>query len=203
MDFYKSAASGKRPIFLAAAAIALGTGYYYYGNRMKSVPFVTKAVVILHPQGGSGVTGSIAFEQDTDGGPVTVIGDINGLPPNAKRGFHVHEWGDLTDGCTTAGSHFNPFGKTHGGPTDSVRHVGDLGNINTDAKGEAKFTFKDPVISLNGVASIIGRAVVVHAGTDDLGRGRNEESLKTGNAGGRVACGVIGKYFNRSIPARI
>ncbi|KAJ3566035.1 hypothetical protein NP233_g7255 [Leucocoprinus birnbaumii] len=152
----------------------------------------TKAVVILIPQSDPKVTGTITFEQPNHPGPVTVSGDIKGLPANAERGFHVHQWGDLTDGCTSAGSHFNPFGKTHGGPSSSVRHVGDLGNIKSDSKGEAKFKFRDNVIALNGPASIIGRAIVVHAGTDDLGQGGNEESLKTGNAGARVACGVIG-----------
>lgn len=195
MDLLKTAASGRRPFFLAASAVALGAGYFYYSSRMKSeftTPTATKAVVVLIPQSEPKVTGTIAFEQPTHPGPVTVIGDIKGLPPNAKRGFHVHQWGDLTDGCTTAGPHFNPFGKTHAGPSDSVRHVGDLGNIESDSKGEAKFKFQDNVISLNGPASIIGRAVVVHGGTDDLGRGGNDESLKTGNAGARVACGVIG-----------
>jgi len=68
----------------------------------------------------------------------------------------ISQWGDLTDGCTTAGPHFNPFGQTHGGPNDYVRHVGDLGNIPTDSRGEAQFTIQDTVISLNGPASIIG-----------------------------------------------
>lgn len=66
------------------------------------------------------------------------------------------QWGDLTDGCTSAGAHFDPYGKTHGGPSDAVRHVGDLGNIQSDDKGEAKFSFTDKVISLNGINNIIG-----------------------------------------------
>lgn len=134
----------------------------------------TQAVVILTPQSEPKVTGIIRFEQPTYPGPVTITGDIQGLSINAKRGFHVQwayrhlkriavnddlsvsQWGDLTDGCTTAGPHFNPFGKTHGGPNDNIRHVGDLGNIQTDSKGRAQFTMQDSVISLNGPASIIG-----------------------------------------------
>lgn len=90
------------------------------------------------------------------------------------------------------GPHFNPHNKTHGGPTAEVRHVGDLGNINTNDSGVAKGTIEDKYIKLIGPESVIGRMVVVHAGEDDLGKGGNEESLKTGNAGGRAACGVIG-----------
>ncbi|TFY68747.1 hypothetical protein EVJ58_g837 [Rhodofomes roseus] len=71
-------------------------------------------------------------------------------------------------------------------------HIGDLGNIQSDAQGEAKFTIEDSLVSLNGPLSVVGRAIVLHAGTDDLGKGNNEESLKTGNAGGRAACGIIG-----------
>ena len=86
----------------------------------------------------------------------------------------------------------NPHSKTHGGPHDENRHVGDLGNIETDAQGNSKGSVDDKFIKLIGPESVIGRTVVVHAGTDDLGKGGNEESLKTGNAGPRPACGVIG-----------
>jgi len=92
----------------------------------------------------------------------------------------------------SAGPHFNPYNMTHGAPTDTTRHVGDLGNIQSDASGNAVFTFTDSVISLNGPSSIIGRAVVVHAGTDDLGKGGTPDSLTTGNAGARAGCGIIG-----------
>lgn len=124
--------------------------------------------------------------------------------------------GDLSAGCVSASSHFNPFGKTHGAPTDTERHVGDLGNIQSNSTGYAVFSFEDKLLSLNGPLSIIGRSVVVHAvsvflsfcaavrrsdgrlrsvkGTDDLGKGGDDESLKTGNAGGRAACGVIGMF---------
>jgi superoxide dismutase, Cu-Zn family len=97
--------------------------------------------------------------------------------------------------CLTGlGPHFNPHNANHGGPTSSVRHVGDLGNISTDSSGTAKGTVEDKQVKLIGPESIIGRMIVVHAGEDDLGQGGNEESLKTGNAGGRAACGVIGVH---------
>jgi Cu-Zn family superoxide dismutase len=86
----------------------------------------------------------------------------------------------------------NPHNKTHGAPSDSERHVGDLGNFKTDAQGNAEGSVSDKFIKLIGPESVLGRTVVVHAGTDDLGKGENEESKKTGNAGARPACGVIG-----------
>lgn len=83
--------------------------------------------------------------------------------------------------------------QSHGAPDDSVRHAGDFGNIRANEYGEAHFEFVDRVISLHGgPRCVIGRAVVVHSGEDDLGRGGHELSLKTGNAGGRAGCGVIG-----------
>ncbi|KAF9468509.1 copper zinc superoxide dismutase [Collybia nuda] len=140
----------------------------------------------------SSVNGTVIFEQTALGLPVTVKGDLKGLDPDSLRGFHVHQLGDLTNGCLSVGSHYNPFGRTHGAPSDINRHVGDLGNIKANKDGHATFVFQDSQISLNGPLSILGRAIVVHTGTDDLGKGGNDESLKTGNAGGRAACGVIG-----------
>ena len=118
---------------------------------------------------------------------------INGLNQNSLHGFHVHEAGDLTDKCTSMCSHFNPYSKTHGCPGMKERHVGDLGNIKTNSKGEAKYHYFDDVIKLRGIKSnIIGRGLIIHADQDDCGKGDNAESLKTGNAGKRIACAVIG-----------
>ncbi|QPG96284.1 Superoxide dismutase [Cu-Zn] [Epichloe festucae Fl1] len=144
-------------------------------------------------RGDSKVSGTVVFEQEgPESSPTTITWDITGNDANAKRGFHIHTFGDNTNGCTSAGPHFNPHGKTHGAPSDEARHVGDLGNIETDGQGNAKGSVKDEQVKLIGPHSVIGRTVVVHAGTDDLGKGNNEESLKTGNAGPRPACGVIG-----------
>ncbi|XP_023246358.1 superoxide dismutase [Cu-Zn] isoform X1 [Copidosoma floridanum] len=123
--------------------------------------------------------------------PVKVTGEVSGLK-QGLHGFHVHEFGDNTNGCTSAGPHFNPLGKDHGGPTDEVRHVGDLGNVEAGSDGLAKVNIADKQIQLQGAHSIIGRTLVVHADPDDLGKGGHELSKTTGNAGGRLACGVIG-----------
>ena len=80
----------------------------------------------------------------------------------------------------------------HGAPEDENRHAGDLGNVTVGDDGKVNFTIVDSQIPLSGPDSIIGRAVVVHADPDDLGKGGHELSLTTGNAGGRIACGIIG-----------
>ncbi|UQC83641.1 superoxide dismutase [Colletotrichum lupini] len=152
---------------------------------------MVKAVAVV--RGDSKVTGSVVFEQESESAPTTITWDITGNDANAKRGMHIHTFGDNTNGCTSAGPHFNPHNKTHGAPEDANRHVGDLGNIETDGQGNSKGTVTDKHVKLIGPESVIGRTVVVHGGTDDLGKGDNEESLKTGNAGPRPACaGVAG-----------
>ena len=143
-------------------------------------------------RGDSNVSGVVRFEQTSESEPTKVTYEISGNDPNAQRGFHVHAFGDNTNGCTSAGPHFNPFSKTHGGPDDQERHVGDLGNVATDSQGVAKGTKQDLLIKLIGENSILGRTVVVHAGTDDYGKGGFEDSKTTGHAGARPACGVIG-----------
>ncbi|KAJ8314933.1 hypothetical protein KUTeg_007083 [Tegillarca granosa] len=148
-----------------------------------------KSVCVL--RGEPGVTGTVNFQQEKNGDPVKVTGEISGLAPG-QHGFHIHEFGDNTNGCTSAGPHYNPHGKEHGGPEDENRHVGDLGNVTANADGVAKIEIKDSQLSLTGPLSIIGRTVVVHADVDDLGKGGHEDSKTTGHAGGRLACGVIG-----------
>lgn len=150
---------------------------------------VVKAVCVL--QGTEGVSGTVHFEQGAAGAAVTVSGDIKGLAAG-KHGFHVHEFGDNTNGCTSAGSHFNPHGKHHGGPDAADRHVGDLGNVTAGDDGVAKVEITDKQLSLTGEHSIVGRTIVVHKDEDDLGKGGHDDSLTTGHAGARLACGVIG-----------
>ena len=153
----------------------------------------------------SSIQGTIRFIEN---GKNTLIDiDIIGLPPG-YHGFHIHEAGDLTDQCSSACKHFNPHNQVHGGPDSRIRHVGDLGNIYANSKGICKTTMQDNRIKLKGINNIIGRSVVIHEDEDDLGKGglsddgeiinlkQREESLKTGNAGKRIACGVIGYSKN-------
>ncbi|KAI0270052.1 superoxide dismutase [Gloeopeniophorella convolvens] len=191
MDSHSSSSSlSVRTLVFGGVAFLALLVWLWPSSRSADGPIVYKAVAVL--SGDSSVTGTVIFEQGSKDGSVTVRGDLKSLDPSASRGFHIHQLGDASNGCTSAGSHFNPYNQKHGAPTDSERHVGDLGNIQSDEDGIAKFTLTDSKISLNGPLSIVGRSVVLHAGTDDLGRGNNEESLKTGNAGARAACGVIG-----------
>ncbi|KAG9449528.1 hypothetical protein H6P81_009493 [Aristolochia fimbriata] len=147
-----------------------------------------KAVAVL--KGNTEVEGVVTLTQE-DTGPTTVQVRITGLTPG-PHGFHLHEFGDTTNGCISTGAHFNPNNMTHGAPEDEVRHAGDLGNIVANANGVAEATIVDKQIPLTGPNSVVGRAFVVHELVDDLGKGGHELSLTTGNAGGRLACGVVG-----------
>uniref|UniRef100_A0A914I1R0 superoxide dismutase n=1 Tax=Globodera rostochiensis TaxID=31243 RepID=A0A914I1R0_GLORO len=152
-----------------------------------------KAFCFLVGDTDSSVKGTITFTQDNVNTPVAIMGQICGLPPGA-HGFHVHEFCARSNGCSSAGPHFNPTNNDHGGPNDSTRHVGDLGNVHAGADGVAKIDFTDKLISLSGPYNIVERALVVHKLEDDLGRGVGEkqlESKKTGNAGPCLACGMI------------
>jgi len=145
---------------------------------------VQKAVCVVYPTQGNTVTGTITFTKADDG--VKVVADLQGLS-KGKHGIHIHECGDCTsaDG-NSAGGHFNPTSKSHGAPMDEMRHEGDMGNIEADAAGKAHLEYIDKAISLEGPTSIIGRSVIVHKNEDDF------KTQPTGNAGARVACGVIG-----------
>ncbi|GAB4842941.1 hypothetical protein Ancab_012919 [Ancistrocladus abbreviatus] len=147
-----------------------------------------KAVAVL--KGDSAVEGVVILSQEGDG-PTTVNVRVTGLTPG-PHGFHLHEYGDTTNGCMSTGAHFNPNNMTHGAPEDEIRHAGDLGNIIANAEGVAEATIVDKQIPLSGPNSVVGRALVVHELVDDLGKGGHELSLTTGNAGGRLACGVVG-----------
>ena len=138
------------------------------------------------------IKGTVLFtEKSMD--EVNIDIHLTGLKKNHKHGFHVHEYGDLSEGCESMCAHFNPYGKTHGGPYDKNRHVGDLGNIQTDSQGNANYRFTDSMIKLRGQKSnILGRGLIIHADTDDLGEGDNDLTHITGNAGKRIACAVIG-----------
>ena len=141
----------------------------------------------------SGIKGSVHFYEDQQKDIVTIDINIRGLPKNATLGFHIHAAGDLSEGCKSACAHFNPFNTVHGGPNSNIRHVGDLGNIYTDEFGTCIMKYEDRMIKLRGYKqNIIGRSIVIHEKKDDLGMGGDEESLKTGNAGKRIACSVIG-----------
>jgi Cu-Zn family superoxide dismutase len=144
---------------------------------------ITKAIAVLHPASGSQVAGTVTFTQTGDS--VQVVADITGLTPG-KHAFHIHEFGDCSAAdASSAGSHFNPSHKPHGAPDAAEHHVGDMGNLEADATGKAHLELKSNLLKFSGETSILGRGVIVHEKVDDW-------SQPVGNAGGRVACGVVG-----------
>lgn len=176
----------KTLITLPIALLVLSGTAVFAQTKQQDSSAELKAVAVLHPTEGNKVAGTVTFTEVEDG--VRVHAEITGLTPG-QHGFHVHEFGDCSsaDG-TSAGAHFNPTNKPHAGPDAPERHVGDMGNIEADASGNAKLDYVDHDISLtNDKLSIIGRSVVVHAKADDL------KTQPSGDSGARVACGIIGR----------
>jgi len=151
------------------------------GNAFAQEP--TKAIAVLSSASGSKVTGTVTFTKTGD--TVQVVADVTGLTPG-KHAFHIHEFGDCSAAdASSAGSHFNPTKKPHGAPDAAEHHVGDMGNLEADSTGKAHLELKSNMLKFSGETSILGRSVIVHEKVDDW-------SQPVGNAGGRVACGVIG-----------
>jgi superoxide dismutase, Cu-Zn family len=141
------------------------------------------AIAVLSP-GTNGVTrGTVTFAEETEG--VRVTASVEGLTPGL-HGFHIHDKGDCSaPDFNSAGGHFNPTQAPHGSPTDPQHHAGDFGNLEANQQGIARYERVFNWLSFKGTNSIIGRAVIVHEKPDDL------KTQPTGNAGGRLACGVI------------
>lgn len=137
----------------------------------------------MNPTEGNNVTGTITFTKVSDG--VKVEADISGLT-KGKHAIHIHEFGDCSapDG-SSAGGHFNPAAKQHGAPDAGERHAGDMGNLQADDSGNSRLEYIDHTMTLDGENSIIGKSVIIHENEDDF------TTQPTGNAGGRIACGVI------------
>jgi superoxide dismutase, Cu-Zn family len=145
---------------------------------------IVKAVAVLNPTLNNKVTGTVTFSKMETG--VKMVADIKGLTPGS-HGFHIHQFGDCSaPNADSAGGHYNPAGKMHGAPESPERHAGDFGNLVADSSGRAYLERTDTVISLSGPNSVIGRGIIIHEASDDM------TTQPTGNAGGRVACGVIG-----------
>lgn len=169
------------PALLLAALCVTGCA-----RVQKIVTKAPGASAVILPTEGSDVRGAVRFEERD--GLIVVSGRITGLKPGA-HGFHVHEKGNCSArDASSAGGHFNPRGEQHGGPYNEAHHLGDLGNIVADATGVAEFSIEVKGISLGTEpTSVVGRSVIVHADPDDL------VSQPTGNAGGRLACGLISR----------
>jgi Cu-Zn family superoxide dismutase len=151
-----------------------------------------KAICILSKNNGI-----VNFSQCCPKHSVTVTFNLKNFEKNTTRAIHCHEYGDTTNGCKTLGGHYNAFNTTHGSILypDKPRHSGDMiNNFTADNNGEFLYEYIDPLLTLYGDDSILGRSIVIHDGIDDLGLGTGDsrkESLITGNAGTRLCCGII------------
>jgi len=143
------------------------------------------ASAALKPTTGNKTFGEATFEQVGD--KVKVVVFVQGLKPGQEHGLHIHEAGDCSSGDgMSAKGHFNPSGKPHGNPMSGEHHAGDLPALKADKRGRAHVIVELEGISVTpGPASIVGRGLIVHAGPDDY------KTQPTGNAGARIACGVI------------
>lgn len=175
----------KNKTYVLGIGVILTLGLAGCGTSKQAVARKADAVAVLTPTQGNNVQGTIYFIKLADG--VRVEGEVVGLKPG-PHGFHIHEKGDCSaPDAMSAGGHFNPTGMQHGSPTSPQRHMGDFGNIEANVSGVAKVSIIDHMISIDGPYSIIGHGLIIHANPDDL------KSQPAGNAGPRVACGVIGR----------
>src|SRR5262249_42892063 len=170
---------GKVATTLAAVGLALVA---YGASAQKSAP---SAKAVLEARSGSTVTGSATFTE-VPGGGVKAVVHVEKAPPGT-HGLHVHEKGDCSDPeAKAAGGHFNPTSMDHAGPMDEKHHAGDLGNIEVKADGTGDLEITSKMLTVKeGPNSVVGKAVIFHEKADDL------KTQPTGNAGGRLACGVV------------
>ncbi|CAF0940528.1 unnamed protein product [Adineta ricciae] len=161
------------------------------------------ATANLHIDSAQVGIGTLLFHQRDPASPVRIVGIIDGLKSNTVHGFHVHRDPLVTGqlNCTAAGPHFNPYNTLHGPREADIknRHVGDLGNLTANENGIIVVEISDAIIDLyNATRSIANRTIVLHAIRDDGGKGGFPDSNTTGNAGARIACGVISATMEES-----
>ena len=133
---------------------------------------------------GSSAHGTVELAERPDGS-VDVTVNLAGVPPGV-HGFHIHEKGDCGDGGNAAGGHYNPASVAHGSPSADPHHAGDWGNVTADGDGNVNARFNTRSVTVNdGLSTAVGHAIILHANPDDL------QSQPTGNAGPRIACGVV------------
>ena len=148
---------------------------------------IKKIKMTLESKSGSTAGGTVEFIEDS--GVVKMIATLSGLTPGTHA-IHIHEKADCTaeDG-TSAGGHWNPTFAPHGKWGDEGGfHKGDIGNVEADEDGNASLTMKTDEWCIgcgDEKKDIVGKAIIVHQGTDDF------TTQPTGAAGGRVSCGGI------------
>lgn len=151
---------------------------------------INRLVVTMGSTEGNSAKGELTLSPDNRG--LRITGSLTGLKAKSEHGFHVHQNGDCSaaDG-SSAGDHFNPTGAPHGNPTGdesgAQHHAGDMPNVVADDKGNANVDLRVQGVTLGdgGENDVLGKAVILHADADDY------SSQPAGNAGARIACGVI------------
>jgi len=144
------------------------------------------ATVVLASASGTLVSGRLSAMPMGDG--VHFTGEIGGLQRGSTHAIHIHERGDCSAvDASSAGAHFNPAAQPHGKIGAGAHHAGDMNNLVANAEGIARVDVHASGVTLGGGApnDVADRAVIVHAAPDDY------RSQPAGNAGARVACGII------------
>lgn len=155
-------------------------------GAMATQSTATGATVVLMSASGSLVSGRLSVMPMGDG--LHLRGEVGGLAPGSTHAIHIHENGDCSAvDATSAGGHFNPRQQAHGRAGQGAHHGGDMDNIVANAAGVATVDVHAAGVVLGGGATndAAERAVIVHAAADDY------TTQPTGNAGARVACGII------------
>ncbi len=167
-------------------AVAVAATVLLAACQTMSADAPPRATAKLEPTKGNKTFGEATFEQA--GNKVRVWVYVQGLKPGQEHGLHIHEAGDCSSGDgMSAKGHFNPLGKPHGPQGTGERHAGDLPSLKANKAGRAKVEVELDIITVTaGPTSVIGRGLIVHADPDDY------RTQPTGNAGARLACGVIG-----------
>ena len=150
-------------------------------------------IVAAQLAGPSGVNGVVTFTEQPGGG-VQVVTRVQGATAG-PHGLHLHQ-GASCDGpdFQSAGDHFNPAGVPHGAPSAAQHHAGDFGNIESGADGTGNSDVTSDVLTIEGANGAIGHAVILHEKADDL------TTQPSGNAGARVACGVVERVAANAAP---
>ena len=142
----------------------------------------------------SPIRGKVLFNEAN--GELKVTAEVSGATPGT-HGFHIHENGSCDEAGKAAGGHFNPDKVKHGLLSKegfAGAHAGDLGNIEIGPDGKGKLETSIGGLTLgDGKYGIAGKSVILHEKMDNFGQ-------PTGNAGGRIACGVINKEETKTEP---
>ncbi len=161
--------------------------------EMAQFAMIDLATAQIKPTDGNEVFGTVEFRPSDDQRSMQVVVDISGLAPG-DHGFHIHETGDCSaPDASSAGGHLNPYRTRHGGPGEIEHHVGDLGNVNANKDGRVDVTIQVEDLAFSGPASILQKALVIHAAADDL------NTDPAGASGDRVGCGVISQQSDKGV----